>query len=98
MENIKIIEIEDKEISNKPRITLPYLSKYEKARVLSVRSLEISKGAQLMIDNTDNVSNPIELAKMELKEKKIPFIIVRTLPDGSTEEWKVSELLDISEL
>ena len=42
--------------------------------------------------NPEGESDPYKLAEMELSEKKIPFIIRRYLPDGSYEDWKVSEL------
>jgi len=37
-------------------------------------------------------TNPLKIAMMELKEKKIPFIIRRFQPDGSYEDWRVDEL------
>ncbi len=45
-----------------------------------------------MVDPGDE-SDPYRLAEMELSEKKIPFIVRRFLPDGSYEDWKVSDLL-----
>jgi DNA-directed RNA polymerase I, II, and III subunit RPABC2 len=39
-----------------------------------------------------DLENPIDIAKKELMERKIPFIIRRPLPDGSYEDWRVDEL------
>lgn len=36
--------------------------------------------------------DPYKLAERELNERKIPFIIRRYLPDGTYEDWKLSEL------
>jgi DNA-directed RNA polymerase I, II, and III subunit RPABC2 len=44
-----------------------------------------------MVDPGDE-SDPYRLAEIELDSGKIPFIVRRYLPDGSYEDWKVSEL------
>ena len=67
------------------------MTKYERARILGSRALQISKNAPLMIDAGEE-SDPYKLAEMELQAQKIPFIVRRYLPDGSFEDWKVSEL------
>ena len=67
------------------------MTKYERARILGTRALQISKNAPLMVEANDE-SDPYRLAEIELSEKKIPFIVRRYLPDGSYEDWKVSEL------
>lgn len=78
---------------NTERITSPFMTKYEKARIIGVRAVQISKNAPIYIDIGDNMnSDPLSIAERELAEKKIPFIIRRYLPDGSYEHWKVSEL------
>jgi DNA-directed RNA polymerase I, II, and III subunit RPABC2 len=38
-------------------------------------------------------TDPLDIATKELRERKIPFIIRRTLPDGSYEDWSVAELI-----
>ncbi|KIY98201.1 DNA-directed RNA polymerases I, II, and III subunit RPABC2 [Monoraphidium neglectum] len=48
--------------------------------------------APIMVDAGDE-TDPLEIAMKELKEKKIPFTIRRYLPDGSYEDWKLSELI-----
>lgn len=68
------------------------MTKYEKARVLGTRALQISKNAPLMVSAPPKVTEPYKLAEFELQERRIPFIIRRYLPDGSYEDWKLSEL------
>ena len=68
------------------------MTKYEKARVLGTRALQISKNAPLMIVPGPGETDPYKLAERELAERKIPFIIRRYLPDGTYEDWKLSEL------
>ena len=78
-------------VPDEERITSRFMTKYERARILGSRALQISKNAPLMVDPGDE-SDPYTLAEIELNEKKIPFIVRRYLPDGSYEDWKVSEL------
>jgi DNA-directed RNA polymerase I, II, and III subunit RPABC2 len=77
---------------NTERITSSFMTKYEKARVLGTRALQISKNAPLMIAPLPGECDPYKLAERELNERKIPFIIRRYLPDGTYEDWKLSEL------
>lgn len=74
------------------RITTRYLTKYEKARVLGTRALQISMNAPVMVD-VGTETDPLEIAYKELREKKIPFTIRRYLPDGSYEDWGLNELI-----
>lgn len=96
--------IHEDEVHEEPndfRITTPFLTKYEKARVIGVRAVQISKNAPIYYNIGDNMNmDPISIAERELKEGKIPFIIRRYLPDGSYEHWKLAELksLDWSEV
>jgi len=74
------------------RITTRYLTKYERARVLGTRALQISMNAPVMVD-LDGETDPLKIAEKELRERKIPIIIRRYLPDGSHEDWSVDELI-----
>ena len=76
---------------NAVRITTRFLTKYEKARVLGTRALQLSMNAPPMV-TVEGETDPLEIAYKELREKKIPFIIRRYLPDGSFEDWKLDEL------
>ena len=88
--------INQKEIKNIPineRITTNYLTKYEKARVLGARALQISKNAPVMVNLDPGEWDPLKIAEKELLAKKIPFIIRRYLPNNTYEDWKLDELL-----
>jgi DNA-directed RNA polymerase I, II, and III subunit RPABC2 len=74
------------------RITTRYMTKFERARVLGTRALQISMNAPLMVP-PEGETDPLELAKKELRERKIPIIIRRYLPDGSYEDWSINDLL-----
>ena len=74
--------------------TTPFLTKYEKARIIGARALQISKNSPILIstDELGDETDPIAIAEMELRKGKIPFIIRRYLPNGSYEDWPVKEL------
>lgn len=74
----------------KEKKTLPFLTKYEKARIIGLRTQQLSSGAIPMID-TDMYNSALEVAEEELKQRKIPFIIRRVLPNGEIEDWKIEE-------
>jgi len=73
------------------RITTPYMTKFERARVLGTRALQISMNAPVMVPIEGEI-DPLEIARKELREKKIPIVIRRYLPDGSFEDWSIDEL------
>lgn len=72
--------------------TIPFLTKYEKARVLGVRCKQISNGADPFIEVPPNMINGMLIAEKELHEKVLPFIIRRPLPNGGSEYWHMSDL------
>jgi len=74
------------------RVTTRYLTKYERARVLGTRALQISMNAPIMVD-LEGETDPLKIAMKELRERKIPIIIRRYLPDGSHEDWGTDELI-----
>ena len=74
------------------RNTTAYLTKYERARVLGTRALQLSLGAPVMVEVGDE-TDPLEIAMKELKQRKIPIVIRRYLPDRSYEDWAIDELI-----
>jgi len=74
------------------RRTPPFLTKYEKARVLGARALQISMGAPLTIE-IEGETDALDIAAKELFKRKIPITIRRYLPNGSFEDWDLDELI-----
>jgi DNA-directed RNA polymerase I, II, and III subunit RPABC2 len=68
------------------------MTKYERARVLGTRALQISMGAPVMVE-LEGETDPLQIAMKELKAQKIPIIIRRYMPDGSHEDWGIDELI-----
>lgn len=71
----------DKRIANENRTTTPFMTKYERARILGTRALQISMNAPVLVD-LEGETDPLQIAIKELREKKIPLIVRRYLPDG----------------
>jgi len=76
--------------------TLPYLTKYERAKILGQRTLQINSGAKVFVKVPENIIDGRIIAELELKEKRIPFIIKRPLPGGGCEYWRLKDLEIIS--
>jgi len=72
--------------------TLPFLTKYEKARILGERAKQLNSGAKSFIVTDPSIIDGYVIALKELEEKKIPFIIKRPLPNGGCEYWKLKDL------
>eukprot|EP01125_Pyxidicula_operculata_P016406 TRINITY_DN5638_c0_g1_i1.p2 TRINITY_DN5638_c0_g1~~TRINITY_DN5638_c0_g1_i1.p2 ORF type:complete len:159 (+),score=56.88 TRINITY_DN5638_c0_g1_i1:926-1402(+) len=92
--DIEIVDNQDEPVASeeKRRITTPYMTKYERARILGTRALQISMNAPIMVD-LDGETDPLQIAMKELQARKIPLIIRRRLPNGSFEDWSVDELI-----
>lgn len=93
---IKIKRNEDGLIYDEKHKTIPILTRYEKSKIIGLRAKQINSGGDLFIKAPSNIIDGITLAKMELKQKKIPFIIRRPLPNGKNEYWDINDL-DIME-
>ncbi|RKF74009.1 DNA-directed RNA polymerases I, II, and III subunit RPABC2 [Golovinomyces cichoracearum] len=94
----------DKKIPSDQRTTTPYMTKYEKARILGTRALQIRQltqhinkllscmNAPVLVD-LEGETDPLQIAIKELREKKVPLIVRRYMPDGWYEDWTCEELL-----
>ncbi|KAG9695073.1 hypothetical protein KCU98_g6638, partial [Aureobasidium melanogenum] len=116
--NLGVKGLKEKRIDNDKRTTTPYMTKYERARVLGTRALQIRKqdgrertsgvekgkstenwadgeysmNAPVLVD-VEGETDPLQIAIKELREKKIPLVVRRYLPDGWYEDWTCEELL-----
>ena len=60
----------------------PMLTRFEKARIMGARALQLSLGAPVFIEIPKNATTSLEIAMEELKQRVIPIVIKRTLPNG----------------
>lgn len=51
------------------------LSKYEKARLIGTRALQIKMGAPILVNIPKDVKTPIDIAKLELEKDALPIMI-----------------------
>jgi len=72
--------------------TLPFLTKYEKTRILGYRTKQLNNGSKPYVEVKNNILDNYEIALMELNEKKIPYIVKRPMPSGGCEYWKLIDL------
>ncbi|EMC94797.1 hypothetical protein BAUCODRAFT_36057 [Baudoinia panamericana UAMH 10762] len=84
--------VKSKKIAADKRTTTPYMTKYERARVLGTRALQISMNAPVLVD-VEGETDPLQIAIKELREKKVPLVVRRYLPDGWYEDWTCEELI-----
>lgn len=76
--------------------TNPFLTKYERARILGQRAKQIETGATPFVKVPENIIDGYLIAEMELQQGRIPFIIRRPLPNGGSEYWKINDLENIA--
>jgi DNA-directed RNA polymerase I, II, and III subunit RPABC2 len=72
--------------------TYPFITKYEYARIVGMRAKQINNGADPFVKVDRDMIDGYTIALKEMKEKKIPFIIARPLPNGGREYWKLQDL------
>mgnify|MGYP006088357739 FL=1 len=72
-------------------ITKPILNKYEKATVMIMRCEQINSGSMPYIKEYEKYNTIEEIVEEELKQKKIPFIIKRSIIN-SFDYWKLHEM------
>jgi len=77
-------------IDKRPKKSIPIMTKFEKARIKGVRLQQLANNAPPLVDTT-GLNSQREIVEKELIERKLPFIIKRTLPNGISEYWKMEE-------
>jgi len=78
------------------RVTVgpPKLTKYERARIIGARALQLAMGAPILASTPEYVRDLIDIAIIELEEKVLPITIRRTLPDRTYQDIPLSWLLE----
>jgi len=69
------------------------LTRYEKARILGARALQISYGAPILCDKPKDIIDPIKIAQLELRAKILPLTIRRENPNGEFQDIPINELI-----
>lgn len=91
-----IFRAEVVESIKQPRITREYFTRYEYTALFAMRAEQIAQGAKPLV-NLDGLktSDPMfvwNVAKREIEQHKLPFLIRRRMPNGVSEYWSAQEL------
>lgn len=74
------------------------MTKYEHAKIIGIRAEQLARGAQPFVNEEGDESlrerfDPIAIAHRELAAGVLPFIVIRKLPDGSHEKWRLRDFI-----
>ena len=69
----------------------PTLTRFEQARIMGARALQLSLGAPVFIEIPKNATSSLEIAMEELKQRVIPIVIRRTLPNGDYQHLPIDQ-------
>jgi len=90
----KDLEHEPMDITNKDGKIVtgpPTLTRFERARIMGARALQLSLGAPVFIEIPKNATSSLEIAMEELKQRVIPIVIKRTLPNGDYQHLPIDQ-------
>lgn len=82
-----------KEVRKFVKIGPIFLTRYEKARIVGARALQISFGAPILVQKPINLIDPIKIALIELKSQILPLTIRRELPSSEFQDIPISKLI-----
>ena len=89
---VRVVRNADGMIVDSIHKTAPFLTKYEKTRILGQRAKQLNQGAQPVITIDKKIIDGYLIAQLELQQKALPFIIRRPLPGGKSEYWRLADL------
>ena len=84
---------EETEIKIDKEIGSIFLTRYEKARIVGARALQISFGAPILVEKPKNMIDPIKIAQLELKSRILPLTLRREYPSGEYADIPINRLL-----
>ena len=73
--------------------TYPFLTNFEKTKIIGLRANQLSKGASPYVSVPKHLTDVREIARYELEQKRLPFLVKRPLPNGTFEYWRLNDLI-----
>jgi DNA-directed RNA polymerase I, II, and III subunit RPABC2 len=73
--------------------SVPYLTQFERTKIIGFRSNQLSQGARPFIQVPSHVTDVMDIARLELEQKRLPFLLKRPMPDGTYEYFRLQELV-----
>ena len=89
-ESTKIASVETE---SRVEVGPPKLTRFERARIVGARALQIAMGAPILIDPKTQLASPIDIALEELEDNLLPITIRRTLPNGTYQDIPLKWLM-----
>lgn len=86
---VSLDEIDEEE--DVPKRTNPYMTRFEFTKLVATRVVQLQAGAPCTIDRKPGMSLS-DIAEAEVRARTAPLIVRRLLPDGSHEEWRLTDL------
>lgn len=72
-------------------VTSEVMTRFEYAEVISIRAKQIENGGPIFT-NIGNLTDPIDIAKQEIADKKCPLTIIRMIAHNIEEKWNVNDM------
>ena len=79
--------------TDKRHRSVPYLTPFEKTKIIGFRANQLAQGIRPFVSVPSNMTDVLEIARLELEQKRLPYIVKRPMPDGSFEYIRISDLL-----
>jgi DNA-directed RNA polymerase I, II, and III subunit RPABC2 len=79
--------------SDRKHKSVPYLTIFEKTKILGFRANQLAQGGMPFVNVPAHVTDVLEIANMELEQKRLPYILKRPMPDGTFEYIRLNDLL-----
>lgn len=73
--------------------SVPYLTPFEKTKIIGFRANQLAQGSRPFVSVPSHMTDVLEIARLELEQKRLPYIVKRPMPDGSFEYIRISDLL-----
>jgi len=85
--------VEAIKLSDSVTIGPPKLTRFERARIVGARALQLSLGAPILVQLAPGVNDAIDIAIVELNERVLPMTVRRSLPEGTFQDIPLVDLL-----
>lgn len=73
----------------------PFMSVFERTKILGFRTNQLAQGARPYIVVPEHVTSTLDIARMELEQRRLPYIIKRPMPNGTFEYWRLNDMMVI---
>lgn len=81
--------------TDKKHKSVPYLTLFEKTKIIGFRANQIAQGGRSYIHVPQHVTDVLDIARLELEQKRLPYILKRPMPDGTFEYIRLTDLIVI---